>query len=199
MSLNDLTQKILNDARMEAEEIEKIASLQADDIVSKANSELEKEREKLRKEAERLANEKYQNIVTLSRIEARNKVLERKQELINEVFTKVRKKMEDMDAAAFKSFTVSLLSKFPPEGRSILIVGKKHTSLINKEFVQKLNQQIQKKGSGSFVLSEREPDFEDGFRLVMGDVQVDLSFDSILKTVREDVEMDIINTLFGKG
>lgn len=199
MSLNDLTQKILNDARMEAEEIEKIASLQADDIISKANSELEKEREKLRKEAERLANEKYQNIVTLSRIEARNKVLERKQELINEVFTKVRKKMEDMDPAAFKNFAVSLLSKFPPEDKAVLMVGKKYKSIIDKDFVQKLNRQVQNQAKGSFVLSEKESDFEDGFRLVMGDVQVDLSFDSILKTVREDMEMDIIKTLFGKG
>lgn len=198
MSLNDLTQKILNDARMEAEEIEKSASLQADAIVSNANSELEKEREKLRKEAERLANEKYQNIVTLSRIEARNKVLERKQELINEVFAKVREKMDDMDAATFKTFAVSLLSKFPPEDKVILMVGKKQKSIINKDFVQKLNQQVQKKG-GSFVLSERESDFDNGFRLVTGDVQIDLSFDSILKSVREDMEMDIIKTLFGKG
>ncbi len=198
MSLNDLTQKILSDAGMEAEEIEKNASLQADTIISDANSQLEKEREKLRKEAERLANEKYQNIVTLSRIEARNKVLERKQQIINEVFTKVRKKLEEMDATTFKTFAMNLLSNFPPEDKAILVVGKKHKSLIDKDFVQKLNQKVQKKG-GSFVLSDKEPDFNDGFRLVTGDVQIDLSFDSILKSVREDIEIDIIKTLFGKG
>lgn len=198
MSLNDLTQKILNDSRMEAEEIEKNASLQADAIVSKANSELEKEREKLRKEAERLANEKYQNIVTLSRIEAKNKVLESKQQLIEEVFTKVRKKLENMDNASYKTFAINLLSNFPPEGKAILLVGKKHKSLIDKDFVQKLNRNVQRSG-GSFVLSDRESDFNNGFRLVTGDVQIDLSFDSILKSVREDMEIDIINTLFGKG
>ena len=200
MSLNDLTKKIINDARIEAEEIENNAGIQADKIIEEAKAQLQKEKEKLAREAERMADEKYQNIVTLSRIEAKNKVLERKQSLIDEVFEQARKKLESMDNKTFRNFAMNLLAKFPPDEKTTLVVGKKHKSVITKDFVQQLNSLVKKNAKGSFVLSDREdPSVKDGFYLVTGDVRIDLTLDSIIHAVRGESEMDIIKTLFGKG
>jgi len=197
MSLVDLTEKIISDAQEEAARIEKDSTAEAEEIIAHARNELEKEREKLRKEAERIANEKYQNIVTLARINARNKVLETKQKLIDEVFSTVKKKIGDMSPEDFKKYAFRLLSSFLPEEETMLLVGKKYCSIIDEDFVKNLNVKIRGKCSGKYVLDKKEPKFDNGFYLVTKNVQIDLTFDSILKSIREDMELEVINILFG--
>ncbi|MCD4782675.1 MAG: V-type ATP synthase subunit E [Candidatus Eremiobacteraeota bacterium] len=197
MSLVDLTEKIINDAKEEAVRIEKESTAEAEGIVAHARNGLEKEREKLRKEAERIANEKYQNIVTLARINARNKVLETKQNLIDEVFILVKKKIGDMSPDNFKKYALRLISSFPPNEETMLVVGKKYRSVIDDDFVRQLNEKIKGKCRGRFVLDKKDSKFDSGFYLVTGNVQIDLTFDSILKSIREDMELEIIKILFG--
>jgi len=198
MSRADLTEKILKDARAEAAEIEKKADSNAERLIARAREDLEKDRERLNKEAERIAGEKYQNIVTLSHIEARNKTLETKQNLITEVFDLVRKRMNELEGVEFKKFALNLLSNFPPEEKTFLVVGSNHTSIIDASFVKELNQKVRDKARGEFVLTETGPKIKNGFYLLTGNIQIDLTFKSILKTIHEEMELEIIQKLFGK-
>lgn len=198
MSLADLTEKIINDARMEADQMAKGSADEADKIIADAREELEKDREKLAREAERIAAERYQNIITLARIQSRNKVLETKQKLLDEVFSIVRKKMVELKPERFKEFALKILSRFPPEEKTLLVVGKAHKSIIDAKFVEQLNRMTADRAKEKFVLSGDGPDIQYGFYLISGDIQVDLTFESILKTIREELEMQIIGILFGK-
>lgn len=197
MPLVDLTNKIISDAQEEAARIEKDSTAEAEEIIAHARNELERKREKLRKEAERIANEKYQNIVTLARINARNKVLETKQKLIDEVFSTVKKKIGDISPDNFKKYALRLISSFPPDEETMLVVGKKYRSIVDDNFVRQLNKMIKGKCRGRFVLDKKVPTFKSGFYLVTRNVQIDLTFDSILKSIREDMELEIIKILFG--
>jgi V/A-type H+-transporting ATPase subunit E len=199
MALSDLTEKILSDAKTDAEKIKAEATAEADSILAAARADLEVGREKLKKEAGRIAEEKYLNIVTLAKMEARNRILETKQKMVAEVFIRVRKKMESMDAPTFRKFTLNLLSRFPPSETTEVLAGRKHAGLVNDELIRELNGKIKGKAKGSFVLSSKPGSFDWGFRLFSGEMQVDLTFGSILESFRQDMETEITRILFTKG
>lgn len=201
MPIADLKEKILSDAKADAERMEKEAEDEANNIIAAARDFLERERELLRKEADRIAGERYQNIVTLARIQAKNRILKTKQETINKVFHKAKEKLYKMNPEDFKTFGMKLLRKFAPPAQeeTILVTGRIHEKDIDSKFLEKLNKSLEGTASGKFVSGKVDKPPEDGFILITGDVRIDLSFDSILKAAREEIELEVIKILFGKG
>lgn len=197
MSLAQLKSKIILDAEAEAKRIKAEAEQKAEKIIQEGEKEHDRLKGEVEKEANRLAQERYQNIVTLARVKVRNEILAVKQDLINDVFDRVFKKMTRMSREDFQKLAWNLLAKYPPQEQVKLMVGKKNRDFIDRVFVEKLN--IKLKSPGRFVLTEPDRDFDYGFYLVTDWLEIDLTFDGILRSIREQMEMEVIKILFGKG
>lgn len=86
MSLEALENKILEDAKKEADSIINKAKAEADDLLRDAGTEAQKIKEKLLIEGEKLAEALKRSIITPARLEKKKKILEEKQRILNEVF-----------------------------------------------------------------------------------------------------------------
>ncbi|MCE1247035.1 MAG: hypothetical protein LWY06_10360 [Firmicutes bacterium] len=199
MALSDLTEKILADAKAEAQKIISDAKAEAESLLAEARADLEAGREKLGRETERIAREKYTNIVTLAKIEARNRTLLSRQKMISRVFERVREKMEAMEPSVFEKFAFNLLLRFPPSEITEIQMGRKHSGFDSSKLILELNRKISGKSGGKFVLASKPADFDWGFKLFSGEMQVDLTFGSLVESYRLEMETEISRILFTKG
>jgi V/A-type H+/Na+-transporting ATPase subunit E len=197
MALAELKQKIIADAEVQGKKITDEANAEAEKIIVKAREDLAKLTKQVEKDGDQLANERYQNIVTLAKVSGRNKVLAVRQNMVDTVFSKVLDRMKNLSDDKFREFAKNVLSKYPPQEDIKLMVGKKNKSLIGGKFVDELNQSL--KAPGKFVLTDADREFDYGFYLVTNWMEIDLTYNGILRTIREEMEMDVIETLFGKG
>lgn len=196
MSLEILKEKILNDAKAEAERIKQEAQAEADGIIKEAEAELERLRKKVDGDARRVAEERFQNIVSLARVEGKNQILAVKQRMIQEVFDSAWHHMTLLQKDRFRPFAKRLLALNPPQRDTRLMVGKKSAPMIDEAFIKEVNQELG--APGKFILVENDRGFDYGFYLITDRVEVDLTFRSVLSAVRDKLEMQIITNLFGK-
>jgi V/A-type H+/Na+-transporting ATPase subunit E len=197
MALAELKQKIKTDAETLAKKITDEAKAEAEKIIDKARDDLARLTKQVEKDGDQLANERYQNIVTLARVSGKNKVLGVRQKLVDDVFSQVLDRMKQLTGDKFRDFARNILSHHPPGEDTKLMVGSKMRDMIDRKFVDDLNNTL--KTPGKFILADPDRDFEYGFYLVTDWIEIDLTYNGIIRTVREEMEMDVINILFEKG
>lgn len=95
--LSGITNKILEEARIKADEIILSAKKQAQEIIDSANSEMAKEEEQKLAFAKRDAELRAQRIVASAQLEAKKEVLAKKQQIIDEVFDKAKYYLATLD------------------------------------------------------------------------------------------------------
>lgn len=197
MSLADLKEKIIADAETEAREILNEAAVESEAIIEKANMELEKLRGQVEKDARRLSDERYQNIVTLAKVDGRNREVAKKREMVDLAFDQALEKLRTSSGEKRKALVKKLLLMHPPQGEVKVMTGSKDGKMIDQSFLDAINREI--RSNGKFVLAEPDRQFENGIYLVTDDVEIDLTLEGVLRQVREDIEMEIIGILFEKG
>jgi vacuolar-type H+-ATPase subunit E/Vma4 len=196
MSLDVLMEKIKSDSLAEAKKIEEEALEQEGKIIKEAEQELQRLQEKAEADARRVAQERFQNIVTLARVEGKNMILSVKQKVMNEVFDAAFQQLTLLSPDKFRAFAGKILALNPPAEDTRLMVGRKNSQMIDPAFVAKLNGDM--KAPGKFILTDNDRGFDYGFYLVTDRVEIDLTFASILRAVRDKMELQIIRNLFGK-
>jgi len=197
MSVAILKEKIMADAKADAEIIMSRAKDEAAKILQEGEKEYEQLRSQVDKDATRLADEKYQNITTLARVDSKNKLLAAKRKMIDLAFEKARRKLEELSGEEFATMMMRLLKDYPAEKETGLIVGRKSRLVINESFLAKVN--ASGNGAGRYVIIESERDFDYGLYIVTDWMEIDLTLDGILRNIREEIEMDVIKILFEKG
>ena len=197
MSLEDLKQKIISDANAEANVIKQEAKSEIDTVKKEAQEKLSELLKEAEKEAERIAEEKRQNIITLARMNSKNKVLAKKQEIIEKVFEEAFVRLTNMTADEFRGFIKQILQNYNPDKDTLVYVGKKNKDMIDASFIDAINKDS--KSRGKFVLADSKKDFDYGIYLITDWIEIDFTFEGLIKNIRSEIEMDIINILFTKG
>ena len=189
MSLKDITNKIIEDAKIEAagivsaiREEAALAAKQKDEEIAAAvrsiGAENARQEAKIKEQAEFRA-----------RMIEKNAILKAKQELIDEVIAEVKRKLYALDGDDFVRLMAAALKASPRiEGAEVITsAGKKP-----------LLAAAVKKAGASYGFSGRTlPPDREGFVLASETVEVDNTIDNIVASRRESLEPAIVKTLFG--
>lgn len=194
MALADVKTKIEDDARKQADEILEKAKKQAEEIISKA----QEEAQKIQEEWMRQAKEERENIfkrreivadLDLGKIE-----LSMKRSLIEETLTKARKKMNALDPKKYASFVETVLKtavKESEKSEGLIYVGEEE-AIIDEEWVSNFNQ----KNDTKLSLADEKLPFRGGFILNVGDIDINCSFDMLIASIQDELELIIAGELF---
>lgn len=188
MPLDSLLQEIAKKGeeeikRIEAEtrqEIEKIlaeAKAEAETILKKAKDGAEKEGEAIRK----------QEISSLN-LELKRLLLSKQKEVTEEVFRRLREKINEMDQKTRKRVLKSLIEKNAKNG--MLIYAKREDKEIVREIVEETGLNLRIAGEisalGGIILEEPS-----------GEVRINLTFDELLSQLYEKKLNEVAKVLFG--
>jgi len=188
MPINDIEKRIITEAEAEAEKIKEEASDKASIILSDAEEEASKLREEILEQAKNKAEEEKRKIISPSRIKAKNDLLEKKQELIKQVFDEALKEMSNWKDKDYKKTIKTLLRDIPKEGN--ILPAQDKEKIISKALSEAKIKKIKvlkgtSKIKGGFIFEGKK-------------INIDCSFETYIAHLREKIEPEIIEILFGK-
>ena len=180
-NLDNLTSKILADAKAQADKIVKDAQEKAqhkyDLEIKKINAKKETVLENARRDRELLS----ERIKSSANLKARNRKLEAKQAVIDKVIDKLKTKLVNMDEKKYINYLNQNIDKNTITGKE-LIVKKEFLNKVKKEFPSA------KVKENEFVTS--------GFVIEENGIQENYTFEVKLDFMRDELEVEISKLLF---
>ncbi len=193
-SAEKLMERILADARAQAEETAQQAKAQCDDIVQAG----EKHMLNLRMQDTRKLNADVAAVMDRSRmnaeLEARKDALAARREVVEAAFAGTYEALCALDDDAREKVIVHMLLQ-ESDGGETLVCAAAERALIGKALPQ-VQQTLREQGKEELILSDETTDIEHGFLLIGKGYEKNCSFRAILDEMREERESEVAGILF---
>jgi len=195
-SLEDLTRKIIEDAKLQADEVIKQA-------LDKINVELDEEArknnihcEKIKQDAEKKAEEIFRRGFAEKEMEIRDKNLFVKQKQLDKIFHEALIRLKDLSLEEYLKYLKYTLSGKDLKGYEIFLPKKYNTEEDDKA-IMKLLDEI---SENSVALSNIEyRSIGGGFILMKNRVVENYTFETWIDIIRQESEGEVLEILYGKG
>ena len=188
MSLQDITDKILADAKKEADQIEAASK----DALAKTTAEKDKEASGVLETVEAKGKEGRTKLTEQAQFKARlllkNASLQAKQELIWEVFEGAGRKLIALEDDKFVKLMAGLMKASPKLPDCEVVTSSKRKDLISKA--------IKEAGLDYKISSETLSEHEDGFVLSSPKIEVSNTLVDLLDDKKEELEGEVAKVLF---
>lgn len=206
MASDKIVNKILESANQEAQETIDRANQQAKEQVAEINKDTQKRLDGLKQQFLTDCSEFEKRSKLNAGIEERKKLLAAKREVMDQAFEVAREKLRNLDEETWKKFITEIVLAGTVTDTEYIKVPEKDykrftsRSSNGKTFLEVLNEQLRKAGHDRpLKLDEHPAHFSDGIMLIGKYSDVNASFDVILDNMREDLEWNVSEILFGPG
>lgn len=190
------------------QEIEAEGKSNADRILAEANKEAEEILASAKKEAEtksaEIAEKPAQEIKAIinransqAALIKRQKILNAKQQVINEIIDKARLKLTGLPDNEYFDIILKIAQKYAHKGEGIITFSRTDLDRLPKHFEKTLNKAIKDIENASLTISQDSAPIEGGFILKYGDIEENCSFEALFSYAKEDLQDKVNEFLFG--
>jgi V/A-type H+-transporting ATPase subunit E len=191
MSLSDIKAKIEADARAEAGEILAAAQAHVDAIKRETEEEIRRMADLQKARLEKETPEILRRREIVAKLDVNKEDLSARRGLIDEAFEATKAKMAGMDGNAVKRFAEALLAQAVETKDETLVVGRGEKNL-DAGWLKAYNE----KSGSNLKISEEKAPIVGGFILRRGLVDVNCSWEMLIRTAREELEAETVKRLF---
>lgn len=181
-NLDNLIQKILEDAKVEAGKIREEADKKRNEIIHEQEEKANKERDILIEKTKKDASLQDNMILSNAELRVRNDLLKARQDILDKVFQLAKEKLVNLGDKEYTDFVVNKLGGLNLKGKETLLVPKAKVDL-----VKSLDLKLEISDSATL---------ESGFILMDNNVNYNFSFDTLIDFQRDDLETEIAKMLF---
>jgi len=194
MSIENILKKIEEETEAAAGEILRAAGTRASSIRGEGERAAAKLREELEGRVRAKAADEERRLVVGEELELRKASLERKREILGEVYAEARKRIENLPPDGYLRLVSAFILKSAISGKEEIVVPAAQRSIFARDFVESLNRA---RGAGSaFALAETPGDFAWGVVLREGQRRVDLTLGVIFRQLASRVGSEVAGVLF---
>lgn len=194
-SLDALMKKILDDSETSARQVIGEAVTKEELRQKEENNQMEKQCQRLMEEANREANNIYHQLCSEKEMQIRDENLFLKQQSVDHIFEEVKKQLEQLSEQEYLSYLSSSLKGRDLEGYFLILPDDK--KVISTEEVKKALKSGGVTGTyeivGSEILSVKN-----GFSLMKDSVEENHTFESEIRYLRQDMEGEVLQILYGR-
>lgn len=180
-NLENLTEKILEEGRNQAEAMVREAEAYRDDIVMKKVKEAEEKKEKMLEKSKFEANLLKERIVSNAEVIKRNTLLNEKQKIIDKVFQEAKNRLSNLPKEDYIEYLKTTLSTLKWKGTE--------TVLVKPEY----RDEIEALGLG-YRISDKT--VESGFQVMDDKISLNYNFNDMVDFYRDELVKDVASTLF---
>lgn len=195
MNAQQVVEKILSQARAEAESIVSEARQKAAAQQAQLDAELAEFDNKTDELANAAGEDKLQRMLAGARMSQGKKVLAAKVAIMDEVFAKAKDALGRLPDDQYLSLMMELMKKAVETGDEEIIVGK-NEKRIDQNFIKDVNRQLGTGFKGNLRLSSERADISGGFILSRGKVRINAGSDVLIARLRETMQIELIDELF---
>lgn len=192
-----IVNKILEDARLQAQNNIEQAEKQAADIINSAKNEAEKKKNIIIENAKKEAEERKKRLIAVAELEARKIKLKAKQEIIASVFEQAIKTLNSLPPERYMEIITDMVLNSVKKGDEEIILSERDKSMLGDGFIGIINKKLKEKNiNGNVKLSEETANINGGFILRSGNIEMNNSFEAIMRMRYNEIESEIVKMLF---
>lgn len=192
-----LKEKILAEAQSYADGVLGEAGQRAAQAVAKGEQETAARKKALLEQFSRQAEERRRRAVTIAELDARKAILSAKEEMIEDTFTQALGRLQNLDDSSYREIVSPMLLAAAQSGREEIIVSAHDRARYTPDFIAEVNKALAQQGKeGKLTLSVEAREMQGGFVLRAGDIEINASFNSILRMQRDQLEPEVAAVLF---
>ncbi len=181
-NLDNLVQKILDDAKSQASAIIDDANKTKEEIIDSKAREANENKKKIIERAASEASLLKERTISNAELKVRNEKLKAKQEVIDRVFNMAKERLKDLDQDRYISYLKSILKKLELSGQEVIVVPEKMRNKV--------------KTLGLFPKVSEEETVDSGFLIKDKGIILNYTFDSLIDYYRDELETEIAQSLF---
>ncbi len=195
MENQQVTEKILADAKAEAQEIKKNTA----DKVAAEKVDFEKRLDAYQNEtetiAEKKAAEQKEHMLASQRMKDAKEYLAEKRKILDDVFDKAKEEFMKLPDDQYKALMKKLIEKAVETGDEEVVVDENEKA-IDQELIKQINRDLGPGYKGNLRLSESKEKIGKGFILRRGNIQTSATLDVLLQVAQDKLEIPLADELF---
>ncbi|MFH1784114.1 MAG: V-type ATP synthase subunit E family protein [bacterium] len=198
MALQDILEKIHENAAQKAAEIIKGAQGKETEIVTEAQQRAKVLRKNLLSEASMKQEKLKDSRVALAQLEGRKSILSCRQDALSSVYKMLLLDLKGLEDKEYLDLIESIMVESAC-GDEEVIISSEDKKRITKKFIERVNKKLQEKNEkGALKLSDDTRSIGGGFVLRKERLEQNYSFSNLIKNIRETTEQEVVEILFGK-
>ena len=195
MEAEQVIDKILSDARNEADKIVKEAQAKAAAEKAKADAQLAEYRQQAEVLAQQAAEDEKSHVLAAARMEAAQEYLAEKTKILDSVFERAEQRLGELPDDQYRELMGRLMVDAAETGEEEVLIGK-NESRIDQNFINEVNGKLGGDKQRSLKLAAERHDLPGGFVLRRGKIRTNVSPAVLLEQARNDLVIDLAKTLF---
>lgn len=195
MEAVQVVEKILADAKAEAEKIKKQTEVNEAAEQAKLTEQLDEHNKQTEVLAKKAGEDEGSHILAAARMDIAKQLLAEKRKILDEVFQQARQQLQNLPDEEYRTLCTKLMLEAVETGDEEVIVDKNETR-INQDLIDQINRQLSSKGKGELKLSDQKQNIGAGFILKRGQIKTNVSLDVLLDQARKELEIDLAKELF---
>lgn len=181
MSLQDIKNQIISEAKSEAKKIVDEAKSEAKKYESEKSASIDKKTKKLLEEAKNEVKNEARSTLITANIDAKNEILDKKRQIISQVKDEIVKGLLDLDDATYKKIIKKELTKAKD-------LNLEDISIIPSETKLELTKETAKEIIDNPKIEDAKKEITGGFMLRSGETLIDFSIKNIVEENRGAIE-----------
>ena len=190
--IEKITQRIASDAQAEVDRILGEARDEAARITANYRAQADAEARELEAKNEKAAAEQEERLVSAAQMKARRHQLAAKQQMMEKAYIQALDKLCALPEEQYVALLADLLVKASSNGKEEAVFSKEDRERVGKAAVEKANGLSGKQ----LRLSEETQPIRGGFILKDKNVEVNCTFETLVRLQREKLEKAVVQVLF---
>ena len=195
MNPQQVVDKILAEAKAEAEKIRRQADEQRVAEQARFDGEMAQFKEQTQQMATQAAQAEKAQVLALARMEAMKDYLAEKAKILDEVFARSRHRIGQLPDEEYRRLMARLLREAVETGDEQVVAGQEDPR-IDQALVDEVNSQLKAQGKAGLTLSQEKHPLGAGFLLRRGKIQTNVTTDVLVSQARNDLEIELSGELF---
>ena len=191
--IEKITGRIAEDAGREIGEINAEARRQADEIMARYEAKAQRESEEILSRGRRNADERVERLASVAQLDARKLELAAKQEMLSRAYDLALEQLVNLPDKEYVDLLADLAVKASSTGREAVIFSQKDRARYGKAVVTQANEKL---GDGHLTMSEQSRPIQGGLILSDGDVEVNCTFETLVRLQRGEMDREVAKVLF---
>ena len=193
--IEKIIDRISGDAQREIDDVLAQAQAEAEKITAQYQAQAQAEADEILARGEKAAVERGERLASVAQLECRKEVLRAKQEVIEEAFQLALDKLIQLPQQEYVSLLADLAVQASAKGNEKLIFSVADRARVGKAVVVAANQKLGDRGQ--LTLSQETRPMQGGFILSDGVVEVNCTFETLVRLQRGTLSTQVADVLFG--
>ncbi len=197
MEAEQVVEKILADAKAEADKIQKEAEAKEAAEQAKLTEQLDEYKKQTEILAKKAGEDEKSHILAAARMDIAKEYLTEKRKLLDVVFEQARRQLQDLPDEEYRALIKKLILDAVETGDEEVVIDT-NENRIDHEFIKKINSELASGKKGDLRLSDQKQDIGAGFILKRGKIKTNVSMEVLLDQSRKELEIELAKELFSE-